>query len=211
MCCTLPCHAAVLFRSFRRKPTPLCTRLARGGQKRGSLSLVRSFHRLCCSWRCILIIEYCANWLSPYYVGIVNRTKSPLGSRLLRWVWELLLLLAHSSILLSLHPSLDRELHISYMVIVDISRWMSCAGDLSVSHTRLWFLRPLRDVTALQQRQDAIAFLASPRNEEVAATLHDCIKHIRNIPVSRVVSRLSDADHSTFCWIFLPFCLLSSV
>ena len=129
MCCTLPCHATVLYRSFRRRPTPLCTRLARGGQKRGCLSLVRSFHRyVVCGGA--YYIEYCANWLSPYYIGIVNRTKSPLGSRLLRWVWELTLLLTHSSILLSLHPSLDRELHISYMVIVDISRWMIFAGDL---------------------------------------------------------------------------------
>lgn len=190
---------------------PLCVQGWQGGVKRGAVSLWYDHFIDYVVCRGAHYVEYYASWLSPYYVGIVNRTKSPLGSRLLRWVWELMLLLAHSSILLSLHPSLDRELHISYMVIVDISRWMSCAGDLSVSHTRLWFLRPLKDVIALRQRQDAIAFLASPRNEEVAATLHDCIKHIRNIPVSRVVSRLSDADHSTFCWISLPFCLLSSV
>ena len=65
---------------------------------------------------------------------------------------------------------------------------------------------------ALQQRQDAIAFLASPRNEEVAATLHDCIKHIRNIPVSKVASTLNDAVHPNFCrtiLLFFPIVLLS--
>ena len=109
---------------------PLCVQGWQGGFKRGAVSLWydHSIDYVVCEGA--YHAEYCANWLSPYYIGIVNRTKSPLGSRLLRWVWELTLLLTHSSILLSLHPSLDRELHISYMVIVDISRWMIFAGDL---------------------------------------------------------------------------------
>ena len=49
---------------------------------------------------------------------------------------------------------------------------------------RLWFLRPLRDMAALKQRQDAVAFFTASRNDELASTLHDCIKHIKNIPVS---------------------------
>ena len=90
-----------------------------------------------------------------YCSGIVNRTKSPLGSRLLKWVLKF-----------------------------KVPPHLSASQVYGVSHCRLWFLRPLRDVRTLKQRQDAVAFLASPRNEEVAATLHNCIKHIRNIPVS---------------------------
>lgn len=57
---------------------------------------------------------------------------------------------------------------------------------------RMWFLRPLRDMGILKQRQEAIAYLGSPRNEELTSTLHDCLKHIKNLPVS--ASSSSDLD-----------------
>ena len=55
--------------------------------------------------------------------------------------------------------------------------------SLSLSPARLWFLRPLRDLRVLSQRQDAVAFLSSPKQEETVSTLHDCVRHIRNLPV----------------------------
>ena len=51
---------------------------------------------------------------------------------------------------------------------------------------RLWFTRPLRDLTVLQQRLDAISLLTSPRHVDVTSSLSDCLKHIKNIPVSCV-------------------------
>ena len=37
----------------------------------------------------------------------------------------------------------------------------------------------------LRQRQAVVAFLMAPTNEEVTASLHDCVKHVKNIPVRR--------------------------
>eukprot|EP00731_Ephydatia_muelleri_P019153 Em0011g1193a len=42
--------------------------------------------------------------------------------------------------------------------------------------------RPLRDIPTLQQRLDAVSFLAAPKNTEVATNIQDCLKHIRNLP-----------------------------
>lgn len=51
-------------------------------------------------------------------------------------------------------------------------------------HCRLWFLRPLCDLSVLTSRQDAIEFLMSPQNEELASTMHSCVKQIRHVSVS---------------------------
>lgn len=48
---------------------------------------------------------------------------------------------------------------------------------------RLWFLRPIRDIDVIKQRQDAVAFFVNPRNIEVFSTLTDCMKNIKNIVV----------------------------
>ena len=45
-------------------------------------------------------------------------------------------------------------------------------------------MRPLCDVPTLLERQAAIEYLSAPRNDEIATTLHDFIKHVKNIPVS---------------------------
>lgn len=45
-------------------------------------------------------------------------------------------------------------------------------------------MRPLCDLCTLRERQTAIEYLSSPRNEEITSTLQDCIKHVKNIPVS---------------------------
>ena len=54
-------------------------------------------------------------------------------------------------------------------------------------------MRPLCDFSAIHERQTAIEYLSSPRNDEIATTLHDCIKHIKNIPVS-IPRNLSHLD-----------------
>lgn len=49
---------------------------------------------------------------------------------------------------------------------------------------RLWFLRPLKDIKELCKRQDAISYLSSYHHAEVTDTLSDCLRHIKNVPVS---------------------------
>ena len=49
---------------------------------------------------------------------------------------------------------------------------------------RLWFQRPLRSMTQLQDRQDGVAFFANAQNMETTLSLCNCLKHIRNVPVS---------------------------
>ncbi|KAL5486410.1 hypothetical protein EMCRGX_G018880 [Ephydatia muelleri] len=44
------------------------------------------------------------------------------------------------------------------------------------------FARPLRDIPTLQQRLDAVSFLAALKNTEVTTNIQDCLKHIRNLP-----------------------------
>ena len=84
------------------------------------------------------------------FVGIVNRSRSSLGTKLLKLVYTVPFPLIHS---------------------------------LMYSFCRLWFLRPLADIEALRQRQEAVEFLMSPSHEETTMNLHDCSKHIKNIPV----------------------------
>lgn len=73
---------------------------------------------------------YCMIFLCT--VGIANKTKSPIGSKLLR----------------------------------------------------LWFLRPLKDVTTLQQRLDTIEYLLQPKHADQLSCFQEYLKHIRHIPVS---------------------------
>ena len=49
---------------------------------------------------------------------------------------------------------------------------------------RLWFLRPLKDISVLRQRLDAIEFLSSVKHNDIVSSLTDCLKNIKNIPVS---------------------------
>ena len=48
----------------------------------------------------------------------------------------------------------------------------------------MWFLRPSRDISLLQQRQKAVSFFMNLRNSELVASLQDCLKHIKNVSVS---------------------------
>ena len=59
------------------------------------------------------------------------------------------------------------------------------SSRFTFSHSRrLWFLRPLADMSVLRERQEAVEFLKSPTHDETTTMLYDCIKHIKNIPVS---------------------------
>lgn len=49
---------------------------------------------------------------------------------------------------------------------------------------RLWFLRPLQDVSVLQQRLEAVSYFISPRNVELVTSLQDCLKNVKNVTVS---------------------------
>ncbi|KAK3747589.1 hypothetical protein QZH41_015825 [Actinostola sp. cb2023] len=80
--------------------------------------------------------------------GVMNRTRSTLGSRLLRQV--------------------------------------------------IWFMRPTRNLEVIQQRQMAIVFFMAPRNQELVASLQDCLKNIKNI--SRILSRMKTAQASVTDW-----------
>lgn len=48
----------------------------------------------------------------------------------------------------------------------------------------MWFLRPSRDISLLKQRQNAVSYFMNLRNSELVASLHDCLKHIKNVSVS---------------------------
>ena len=55
---------------------------------------------------------------------------------------------------------------------------------LFMFETRMWFLRPSRDISLLQQRQKAVSYFMNLRNSELVASLQDCLKHIKNVSVS---------------------------
>lgn len=55
---------------------------------------------------------------------------------------------------------------------------------LLIFETRMWFLRPSRDISLLQQRQKAVSYFMNLRNSELVASLQDCLKHIKNVSVS---------------------------
>ena len=50
---------------------------------------------------------------------------------------------------------------------------------------RLWFLRPLKDLATLTERQEAIAFFSKQCNQEVMGNLADCLRNIKNLPVRK--------------------------
>ena len=62
---------------------------------------------------------------------------------------------------------------------------------------RLWFTRPLRDLAVLTQRQDAVSLLCSPAHSDTAASLCDCLKQVKNIPVSRLAVRVQQRVATT--------------
>lgn len=53
-----------------------------------------------------------------------------------------------------------------------------------IFETRMWFLRPSRDISLLQQRQKAVSYFMNLRNSELVASLQDCLKHTKNVSVS---------------------------
>ncbi|KAJ8305871.1 hypothetical protein KUTeg_016416, partial [Tegillarca granosa] len=65
-----------------------------------------------------------------------------------------------------------------------------CKSQIGAKKLRLWFLRPSRNADVLNSRHEALSFFVNPRNIEVTSSLIDCLKHIKNIAVSRVLSRM---------------------
>ncbi|XP_048763209.2 mutS protein homolog 5-like [Ostrea edulis] len=73
-----------------------------------------------------------------------------------------------------------------------------CRSAVGSRKLRLWFLRPIRDLDVLKQRQDAVAFFVNPRNIEVFTTLTDCMKNVKNI--SPVLKRMHQAQAAVIDW-----------
>ncbi|KXJ15947.1 MutS protein-like 5 [Exaiptasia diaphana] len=63
---------------------------------------------------------------------------------------------------------------------------------------RIWFMRPTRNLDVLKQRQTAIGFFMASRNQELVASLQDCLKNMKNI--SRILSRMKTAQASVTDW-----------
>ncbi|XP_062522502.1 mutS protein homolog 5-like isoform X2 [Corticium candelabrum] len=63
---------------------------------------------------------------------------------------------------------------------------------------KLWFLQPLRDITVLQKRINAVEFLTSTRHVDVVQSLVDCLRHVKNVP--RILSRMTSAHASVGDW-----------
>lgn len=73
-----------------------------------------------------------------------------------------------------------------------------CRSPIGTRKLRLWFLRPIRDIDVIKQRQDAVAFFVNPRNIEVFSTLTDCMKNIKNIVP--VLKRMYQAQATVIDW-----------
>ncbi|XP_013398574.1 mutS protein homolog 5 [Lingula anatina] len=73
-----------------------------------------------------------------------------------------------------------------------------CKSRIGSMMLRLWFLRPLKDINTLRQRQDAVAFFFNPRNIEINNSLQDCLKHINNTP--KILNRMKQAQASIGDW-----------
>lgn len=73
-----------------------------------------------------------------------------------------------------------------------------CRSPIGTRKLRLWFLRPIRDIDVIKQRQDAVAFFVNPRNIEVFSTLTDCMKNIKNI--MPVLKRMYQAQATVIDW-----------
>lgn len=73
-----------------------------------------------------------------------------------------------------------------------------CRSPIGTRKLRLWFLRPIRDLDVIKQRQDAVAFFVNPRNIEVFTTLTDCMKNIKNIVP--VLKRMYQAQATVIDW-----------
>ncbi|XP_078316540.1 mutS protein homolog 5-like isoform X2 [Crassostrea virginica] len=73
-----------------------------------------------------------------------------------------------------------------------------CKSPIGSRKLRLWFLRPIRDLDVIRQRQDAVEFFVNPRNMEVVSTLTDCMKNIRNI--MPVLKRMYQAQATVIDW-----------
>ncbi|XP_065905616.1 mutS protein homolog 5-like [Dysidea avara] len=66
---------------------------------------------------------------------------------------------------------------------------------------RFWFLRPLKDITTLQQRLDTIEFLLQPKHADQLSSFQEYLKHIRHIP--RILVRMNAAQASIGDWLAL--------
>lgn len=73
-----------------------------------------------------------------------------------------------------------------------------CKSQIGSKLLRNWFLRPLRDLTILEQRHNAIAYLMSGSHIEIVHNLEGCLKQIRN--VSRILSRMMQSQASIADW-----------
>ncbi|KAK3089281.1 hypothetical protein FSP39_002315 [Pinctada imbricata] len=73
-----------------------------------------------------------------------------------------------------------------------------CKSPTGSKLMRLWFLRPLRDLDILRQRQEAIAFFVEPRNIEAVSTLTNCLKNIKNI--AYILKRMQRAQATVNDW-----------
>ncbi|CAH1773170.1 unnamed protein product [Owenia fusiformis] len=73
-----------------------------------------------------------------------------------------------------------------------------CKSIIGSKMLRQWFMQPLKDMAKLEQRQDAVAFFANPRNIEVTSTLEDCLKHVKHIP--RILARMTSSQATIAQW-----------
>ncbi|XP_070196128.1 mutS protein homolog 5-like isoform X2 [Littorina saxatilis] len=76
-----------------------------------------------------------------------------------------------------------------------------CKSQIGSKQLRLWFVRPLKNLSMLKQRLDAISFLTQPRNIEVLSSLQSNLKHVKN--VGRILARMIEARAMPSDWMTL--------
>ncbi|XP_064626771.1 mutS protein homolog 5-like [Lineus longissimus] len=73
-----------------------------------------------------------------------------------------------------------------------------CKSVIGSKMMKLWFMRPIRNPVLLAERLDAVEFFANSRNIEMTNSLHNCLKHIKNVP--RILTRMRKAQASVGDW-----------
>ncbi|XP_025111606.1 LOW QUALITY PROTEIN: mutS protein homolog 5-like [Pomacea canaliculata] len=76
-----------------------------------------------------------------------------------------------------------------------------CRSQIGSKKLRQWFFRPLKNLTTIRHRLDAISFFTQLCNMEAVNSLQACLKEIKNVP--RILARMIQAQVMPVDWMAL--------